>query len=46
MVIASLEPLELGALIVAGVIIAGLIYWRMRQGRMDKEAQDADQPKP
>ncbi|HEV8000241.1 MAG TPA: hypothetical protein VGP63_10200 [Planctomycetaceae bacterium] len=46
MELAHLEPIELGGLIAAGVIIAGLIYWRMRQGRMDKEAQDADQPKP
>jgi hypothetical protein len=43
--IASLEPIEIGALVVGGLIIAGLIYWRLRQGQMDKEAQDADQPK-
>ncbi len=46
MELASLEPIELGGLIVGALIIAGLIYWRVRQGRMDKEAQDADQLKP
>jgi len=46
MTIGSLEPIELGALVVGAVIIAGLIFWRMRQGRMDKNAEKADHPEP
>jgi hypothetical protein len=46
MEIASLEPLEIGALVVGAVIIAGLIYWRLRQGQMDKDAEKADKLEP
>jgi hypothetical protein len=46
MELAALETREWVAIIAGAVVIAALIYWRLRQGRLDKEAEDADRLKP
>jgi hypothetical protein len=46
MIVGSLDPIELGALVVGALLIAGFIYWRMREGRIDKDEEKADDIKP
>ena len=46
MIVGVLEPLELGAIVVAIVVVAGLIYWRMRESRIDKDEEKSDDLKP
>jgi hypothetical protein len=44
--IVGIEPIDLGALVVGALLIAGFIYWRMRQSRIDKDEKKADDIKP
>jgi hypothetical protein len=46
MIVGILEPLELGAIVVAIVVVAGLIYWRIRESRIDKREEKSDDLKP
>jgi hypothetical protein len=46
MIVGSLEPIELGAIVAGVLLIAGFIYWRMREARIDKDEEKSDRLKP
>jgi hypothetical protein len=46
MIVGSLEPIELGGIVVGVLLIVGFIYWRLREGRIDKDVEKSDDLKP
>jgi hypothetical protein len=36
----SLEPIEIGAIVAGVLLIAGFVWWRLRQGRKTKDEKE------